>query len=211
MATCHLSPCSCHQALSHLGQPTAISRSSSKVSPGFWKAGTFPEANVCPIYTRETGAGNLRGTAVQEGPGVVPAKGFNSLLPKQCPVTTQRRCPQKQFGPGGDFCVPPVAMAAQSSSTFLRPPVPVMASAGAQGPVCHILGAELPPQPHTHPHCCDCPLSTARAGVTTAGQLPPFPGFHTAPRSACQPQATASTRGQPTGDTHLGTDEFPNH
>lgn len=80
----------------------------------------------------------------------------------------------------------------------LRPPVPVTASAGAQGPVCHILGAELPPQPHTHPHCCDCALSTARAGVTTAGQLPPFPGFHTAPPSLsmstpghCQHEGTA--------------------
>lgn len=81
MATRHLSPYGFHQALLWLGLPTAIGRSSSKVSPGFWKASAFPVANVCRIYTRGTGAISFMGTAAWEGPECVPTRGFKSLLP----------------------------------------------------------------------------------------------------------------------------------
>lgn len=52
-ATGHLSPFGSHPALHQLGWPTAIGRSSSKVSLGFWKASAFPAASICSIYTRE--------------------------------------------------------------------------------------------------------------------------------------------------------------
>lgn len=193
-ATCHLSPCGSHQALPWLGQPTAIGRSSSKVSPGFWKTSIFPEANVCPVYTRRTEASSLTGTATWEGHECVPARGFKSLLPKQCLLTRQRQCPQKLFGSGGGFSAPP-APRAWSELGCLLPAHPYLPDIphlwrrsygqhwGTRAlPLHHILGAELPQKPHTRP------LSPARARVTiTMGQLPGFPSFQKPPYSACRP------------------------
>lgn len=162
-ATCHLSPCGSHQALPWLGQPTAIGRSSSKVSPGFWKTSIFPEANVCPIYTRRTEASSLTGTATWEGHECVPARGFKSLLPKQCLVTRQRQCPQKLFGSGGGFSAPP---APRGWGAFFQPTHTcqtshicgggAMASIGAQGHcLCTtFLGLSCPRNPTPVP----CPL-----------------------------------------------------
>lgn len=59
----------------------------------------------------------------------------------------------------------------------------------------HTPGAELPQKQHADP------LYPARAGATTTGQLPSFPGFHKSPCSVCQPH---SRRCQHKGTAHQG-------
>lgn len=184
----------------------AGSRSSSEVYPGIWKASAFPAANICPIYTRGQRASSSMGTAAHQGPNRVPDKELKSML---CLVTRQRWHPGNQFGPGGGFLSGPFFQfscvyrclhicdggVSQVSPLGTQGDCLYTTSLGLSCPRNHTLTPcplpelGLPPQDSGHP-------SQASTNPLTQ-HVNPIPG-------------TASTRGQPTRDTHLGTDEFLN-
>lgn len=162
----------------------ASSRSSSEVYPGIWKASAFPAVDTCPIYTRAWRAGSFNGNCSAGGTNCVPDRGLKSI----CALLPGR---------GGAHRT---SLEQEMASLLLRSLFPAFLCLQVPhvcgGGVSHVSSLETQvvclcttslglscPRNHTDP------LSPARPGATTTGQLPSFTGFHKPPSSICQPHS----------------------
>lgn len=168
-----------------------------------------------PFTTGEPGPAASRELQCGRDPNVSLPGDLSHCCPSSA-LSPGRDGAHRSSGPGGDFSAPPVARAGQSSGTFFQPTCicqmshihrGAMASTRAQEDcLCATsLGLSCPRNRTSIP----CPLPELGHHHRTAAILPRLPQ---APllSMATPSQATASTSGQPTGDTHLRTHEFLN-